>query len=149
WVLSAPPDYAPNLRGVRTLYDLLFDLFVQANWLPFPESVSFRDDVYPILHRLSNLQWVNRGFATQFGWNGPNDFENPDYVARLAWKPAPGAFDTHGELRRQVLNSFRTPDGTDNNQLPWPWVYGDAMGIPPADTPRQNATVSPTQYRVL
>ena len=60
-----------------------------------------------------------------------------------------GGVDLYGELRRQVLNSFRNPAGSDNNQLPWPWVYGDAMDVPPADTPRQNATVSPTQYAIL
>jgi hypothetical protein len=149
WVLTAPPNYGPNVHGGRTLYDLLVDLYARAGWLDPPSEVSFRDDVYPILRRLSRLQWVNRGFATQFGYGGPNDFENPDYVRMLARVPKPGEVDLYGELRRQVLRSFRDPEGTDNNQLPWPWIYGDAMAVPPADTPRQNATVSPTQYRAL
>jgi hypothetical protein len=150
WVVTAPPDYGPGLKAVRTLYDLLFDLYVRQGWLPFPETVSFRRDVYPILRRLSRLQWANKGFAAQFGPGGPNDFEDPDYLAKLAQSSAPGAFDTYGELRRQVYNSFRDPDGTDNDALPWPWIYGDAMDVPvPANTPRQNATVSPTQYGIL
>lgn len=149
WVLTAPPNYGPNVHGVRTLYDLLFDLYVRAGWLDAPSEVSFRDDVYPLLRRLSTLQWVNRGFATQFGYNGPNDFEDPDYVAKLARVPRPGEVDLYGELRRQVFNSFRDPEGADNNQLPWPWIYGDAMDVPPANTPRQNAAVSPTQYLAL
>ena len=70
-------------------------------------------------------------------------------IAKLAWKPAPGAFDTYAELRLQVLHAFRDPEGTDNNQLPWPWIYGDAMAVPPAETPRQNASLSPTQYAQL
>ncbi len=149
WVLTAPPDYGPNVHGVRTLYDLLYDLYVTVGWLDAPREVSFRDDVYPILRRLSRLQWVNRGFATQFGYNGPNDFEDPDYVAKLARVPMEGEVDLHKELRRQVFNSFRDPNGTGNNQLPWPWIYGDAMDVPPANTPRQNASVSPTQYLAL
>jgi len=149
WVLTAPPNYGPNVHGVRTLYDLLFDLYVWAGWLDAPREVSFREDVYPILRRLSKLQWVNRGFATQFGYAAPNDFENPDYVAKLAYVPKSGEVDLYGELRRQVFNSFRDPNGTDNNQFPWPWIYGDAMDVPPANTPRQNASVSPTQYLVL
>jgi hypothetical protein len=93
---------------------------------------------------------VNKGFATQFGTGGPNNFEDPDYVAKLAKKPAHGTFDTYGELRRQVYNTFRDPDGTDNNALPWPWIYGDASDVPvPANSPRQNATISPTQYGYL
>jgi hypothetical protein len=149
WVVTAPPDYAPGIVGVRTLYDLLFDLYVQVQWLPFPERVSFRDHVYPILRRLTDLQWVNRGFATQFGRGGPNDFENDAYVRKLARDPAADGFDVYRELRRQVLRSFRAPDGKDGNQLPWPWVYGDAMELPAGNSPRQNATLSPTQYRIL
>ena len=149
WVLTAPPNYGPNVHGIRTLYDLLVDLYIQAGWLDAPAEVSFQDDVYPLLRRLSNLQWVNFGFATQFGTNGPNDFEDPDYRDKLARVPRPGEVDLYGELRRQVFLSFRSPDGTDNNQMPWPWIYGDAMDVPPANTPRQNASISPTQYLAL
>jgi hypothetical protein len=149
WVVAAPPNYGPMLKGVRTLYDLLFDLFASAGWFAYRQWVSFRDDVYPILKRLSGLQWSNQGFAAQFGPGGPNDFEDLDYVKKLAAKPAPGGFDTYAELRLQVLHSFRDPAGNDNNPLPWPWIYGDAVAVPPADTPRQNATVSPTQYNIL
>src|SRR5262249_29710573 len=72
-----------------------------------------------------------------------------DYVAKLARVPKSGEVDLYGELRRQVFHSFRDPNATDNNQLPWPWIYGDAMDVPPANTPRQNASVSPTQYLAL
>jgi hypothetical protein len=149
WVVTAPPDYAPSIKGVRTLYDLLFDLYVNAGWLSPPEKIGFSRDVYPILQRLVRLQWVNQGFLTQFGRGAPNDFEDPQYVERLARPPARGAYDLHGELRRQVLNSFRPPDVADGNQLPWPWLYGDAMDVPAIESPRQNAAVSPTQHRIL
>jgi hypothetical protein len=149
WVLTAPPDYGPNIHGVRTLYDLLYDLYVWAGWVDAPREVSFRDDVYPILQRLSKLQWVNRGFATQFGYRGPNDFENLEYKAKLAQVPGEGGVDVYGELRRQIFRSFRDPNGADGNQLPWPWIYGDAMDVPAANTPRQNASLSATQYLTL
>lgn len=104
--------------------------------------------MYPTLQRLSGLQWVNQGFATQFGRGGPHDFEDPNYIEKLAAPPMNGV-DTHAELRRQVLNSFRIPSGGDGNQLPWPWVYGDGMQVPAANSPQQNAAISPTQYHVL
>ncbi|MDB4951704.1 MAG: uncharacterized protein JWM27_4353 [Gemmatimonadetes bacterium] len=149
WVVTTPPNYGPGVLGVRTLYDLLEDVYVQAGWLPAPTVPSFRDDVYPILQRLSGLQWVNQGFAVQFGPGGPNAFEDPAYVAKLARGATEGGVDLYGELRRQVLNSYRPPVPTDGNQLPWPWIYGDAMDVPPANTPLQNASVSGTQYAVL
>jgi len=149
WVVTAPPNYGPNVKGVRTLYDLLFDLFSSGGWFAPAEKVSFRNDVYPILERLSGLQWSNKGFATQFGKGGPNDFTDPAYVAKLAMGPMTGGADPYAELRLQVLHSFRDPQGADNSQLPWPWIYGDAMDVPPANTPRQNAAISPTQYSIL
>ncbi len=149
WVVTAPPNYAPEAVGVRTLYDLLQDLNIQAGWSKPPAPVSFRHDVYPILQRLSNLQWVNAGFASQFGEGGPHPFDDPAYVRTLSWLPPQGGYDVHAEVRLQVLHSFRDPNGTDGNQLPWPWVYGDAMDLPPSPSPRQNAAVSPTQYAVL
>jgi hypothetical protein len=150
WVVTAPPNYAPDVIAVRTLHDLLVDLYVRNGWMPLAEKVSFTNDVYPILRRLSGLQWVNRGFATQFGWGGPNDFEDPAYVARLARDPAAGGFDTWGELRRQVFNAFREPEPTDDNPRPWPWIYGDADEYVEGSTsPRNNLALTWTQYETL
>jgi hypothetical protein len=150
WVVTAPPNYAPDVVSVRTLHDLLVDLYVRSHWMSLPDRVSFAGDVYPILKRLSGLQWVNRGFATQFGWGGPNDFENPEYVARLARDPRAGGFDTWGELRNQVFNAFRQPEPTDDNPLPWPWIYGDADEYVAGSTsPRNNLALTETQYGIL
>jgi len=150
WVVTAPPNYAPEAVGIRTLYDLLEDLYIQNGWMKAPGTISFRHHVYPILQRFSNLQWVNAGFASQYGRGAPHDFNDPEYVRTLSALPkSKGGFDTYHEVRLQIFNSFRSPQVTDNNQLPWPWIYGDAMDVPPADTPRQNATVSSTQYAVL
>ncbi|MDX1502846.1 MAG: LodA/GoxA family CTQ-dependent oxidase, partial [Thermoanaerobaculia bacterium] len=144
WVLSAPPDYAPNVVGLRTLYDLLYDLFLRAGWMTFPQRISFRHHVYPILRRLTGLGWVNKGFEVQYGLSGPYPFGDPAFLERLASAGAGSA-----ELRRQVFNCFRDPEADSPDQLPWGWIYGDAMEVPAGDSPRQNAAVSPTQYRIL
>ncbi|HEU0051973.1 MAG TPA: LodA/GoxA family CTQ-dependent oxidase, partial [Longimicrobium sp.] len=147
WVVTAPPNYAPDVVAIRTLYDLLVDVYVQAGWLVATPRPSFTNDVYPTLQRMSNLQWVNRGFATQFGAGGPTSFEDPVLVARLARDPAAGGYDTWGELRRQVFNAFRLPRPVDANPTPWPWEYGDADGPPsPDDAPGKYLSLSPTQY---
>lgn len=144
WVVSAPPNYGGSIIGIRTLYDVLYDVYVRAGWLPFPEKISFTKHIYPILERLKNLQWVNKGFATQFGYKAPNDFGDQEYLDKLA-NPS-GIF---AELRRQILNSFRDPDSKNINILQWPWIYGDAMDIPASNTPRQYSSISPTQYQFL
>jgi L-Lysine epsilon oxidase N-terminal/L-lysine epsilon oxidase C-terminal domain len=149
WVLSAPPNYAPDVIGVRTLYDLLVDLYVASGWMDTPAKPSFRHDVHPILRRMSGLQWVNKGFASQFGPGGAHDFEDADYIARLARDPPADGFDVNAELRHQVLLAFRLPQPADGNQWPWPWLYGDAMDVPAIASPRQNASISQTQYDTL
>lgn len=149
WVLSAPPNYAPAVKGVRTLYDLLQDLFISAGWRAKPTRTSFTHDVYPTLRRLADQQWVNQAYAVEFGHNGVFDFTDPVIVERLHAKAASGTDDLNREYRRVVFNHFRPPEPADGNQLPWPWVYGDAMDIPAGRSPRQNASISLVQYNAL
>ncbi|WP_420829397.1 LodA/GoxA family CTQ-dependent oxidase [Nannocystis pusilla] len=149
WVVTAPPDYGPGVLGVRTLHDLLVDVYVQAGWLPAQHDVAFKRDVWPLLRRLSGLQWNNHGFAVAFGAGSRLDFDDPALAAELAWKPAQGGYDRNQEIRRQVANSFRPSTPSDGNQLPWPWLYGDAMESVAVDNPRQNAAITWTQEQVL
>jgi hypothetical protein len=144
WVIVGPPNYAPNLRSARTMYDLILDTLVQAGELPLPSPVSFTRHILPVLQNTVGLQWVNAGYAAAFGWRGPQEFIRPDYLARLASKAVEDA-----ELRRTVFNSFRNFDRDGYSPLPWPWLYGDAMDVPPVKTPRQHAALSSTQLRVL
>ncbi len=131
WVISAPPNFAPNIIGWRTMYDLMTDVFVKNGWLPVPERTSFTQDVLPQLQRLSNLQWVNKGFAAMFGAGGQMNFEDPNFVERLAQKPSGSGsdvLDPYAELRRAMLNSFRPYQTKVNEPRLWPWLYGDDFG---------------------
>lgn len=143
WVVVAPPNYAPLVKSVRTMYDLLVDVYVQAGWLSYPEHVSFGRDVLPILARLCGLEWVNQGFAAAYGWGGRQRWIDPDLLARLASK-AP----EHDELRRQVWTACRDWARDGESPVPWPWIYGDSTNLPPVSA-RQHITLSPTQYRLL
>ena len=53
------------------------------------------------------------------------------------------------EIRRVLANSFRRFDVDSWSPMPWPWLYGDAMAIPPAPTPRQNCALSDCQLAML
>lgn len=146
WVAVGPPNYAPQIKGGRTLYDLLYHTFVQAGSLPFPQKISFTRDILPIFQRLTGLQWVNHGYATQFGPAGPYNFADPTLIARLADNSKEAA---NTEVRLQVFNMFREYVRDGKTPVLWPWEYGDAMDVPPADTPRQNLAISATQYQML
>ena len=144
WVVVAPPDYAPQQKSVRTMWDLMRDLFVSAGKLAAPAQPSFQQDVRPIFERLSNLQWVNAGFSAAFGWEGSTPFSRSEWMARLA-----SPDESRREWRQVIYNQFRQFQRDAWAPSPWPWLYGDAMAVPPADTPRQNVALSNLQLRFL
>ncbi|MFC8592913.1 LodA/GoxA family CTQ-dependent oxidase [Streptomyces atroolivaceus] len=144
WVVVAPPHYAPGVKTVRTLYDVIQDVFTTGATLPGEAVVSYADDIEPILSRFCGLQWTNHGFAAQFGWKGPHDFLEPALRARLA---DPG--DSSQELRRQIYVQMRDYERDGTSPLPWPWLYGDAMSSDRGTSERQHITLSPTQDRLL
>ncbi|MFC5742084.1 LodA/GoxA family CTQ-dependent oxidase [Dyella tabacisoli] len=149
WVVVAPPNYAPDIIGWRTLYDLLYDAYVECGWIAFPEQVSFVRDVLPALQRLSNLQWVNKGFAALFGHGGQFDFDDPQLLTKLSHRPAAGHPDIYGELRRVIFNAFRPVNNPVAEPRTWPWLYGDAFGSFEDDDPENYLPLSPVRASLL
>jgi len=150
WVVVAPPNYAPGIVGWRTMYDLLVDVYTAAGWMPVPEKVSFLTHVLPILKRLSNLQWVNKGFAAMFGAGGPMNFEDPAFIARLAYTEGPNQpLDPYKELRQTLLNAFRPQNTTASERRTWPWIYGDAFGSFSAASPLNDLALPDLQAYFL
>jgi len=148
WVVVAPPNYAPHVIGWRTMTDLLTDLYVDKGWLPKPSAVRFHADVLPILQRLSNLQWVNAGFAAMFGRKGPMDFDDPQFIDCLAVPPR-GRIDPYHELRRGLFNAFRPLTSKVHEPRLWPWIYGDAFGSPDDASPRNSLALPKLQAWIL
>lgn len=137
WVVVGPPNYAPDLLGVVTLYDILANTYI-GNWWEQKKKPSFTQDIYPILERFCTTQWVNQGFFNEFGWRAPNEF-----LRQLDVLSAPG--DDFAERRRQIFNQFRYPQQLNSNlnlTVPnntgfsagssigqWPVYYGDAVTL--------------------
>jgi L-Lysine epsilon oxidase N-terminal len=84
WVVVAPPNYAPQQKSVRTMWDVMRDVAISAGMLPKPVRPSFERDIRPIFERVAKLQWVNAGFAAAFGWGAANDFSSPEQLEKLA-----------------------------------------------------------------
>ncbi|GAA2146347.1 hypothetical protein GCM10009760_36060 [Kitasatospora kazusensis] len=118
-------------------------MFVSTGALPFPEKVSFTRHIAPLLERLRDHQWVNHGFAGFYGHQGLAPFVNPDTMAHLS-STDPG----RRALRHQVFDALRAYDRDGESPVPWSWLYGDGMAIPPR-TPLQHLALSPTQYRMF
>ncbi|MGR9272892.1 LodA/GoxA family CTQ-dependent oxidase (plasmid) [Rhizobium leguminosarum] len=150
WVVVAPPNYAPDIVGWRTMYDLMIEVFTSAGELSMPNDVSFMRDVLPQLQRLSGLQWVNKGFAAMFGAGAPFDFFSPHLIDRLATKyTGKPDDDPNQELRRTIYNAFRSLSATSDEPSLWPPIYGDAEGSFSPDSPRNSLMLPGYQAAIL
>lgn len=145
WVICAPPDYAPMQKSVRTMWDLMRSIAVEAKMMDAPEKPSFTKDILPIFERMTNLQWVNAGFAAAFGWGGQFNYTSLEWVNKLN-----DTSRANLEMRRTISNNFRRFEvsGAEAPQL-WPWMYGDAVAIPTQGSVRQHSTLSKLQLRFL
>lgn len=129
WFASAPPNFAPDIISWRTMDDLIQHVFMKSGQISLPNPIVFNHHVKPILQRMSNLQWVNKGFSAMFGVDGPMNFDNADLVAKLSSVVGKeNGDDIYKELRRTILNSFRTETTESLEKYAWPGIYGDEFG---------------------
>lgn len=147
WVLISPPAYAPDFIGWRTMLDLCEEIWIEAGWMEEHEEVSFTRDIYPILYRLTQLQWLNKGFHTYFGPAGPFDFSDGALIDKMARKHGTG--DIYRPFRRQIFNMFRPASGEGASPRSQPWIYGDAFGTFPATDPDVGLPLWPRAARKL
>ncbi len=59
WVVVAPPDFVPNTAPVLNLFDVLEDDFFRDGRLNLPSTISYVDDIRPILQKMADLEDVN------------------------------------------------------------------------------------------
>jgi hypothetical protein len=124
WVVVTPPDFAPDIYNVVTL----FDVFVQTNadhGLSSPELKSlapdgethFWRDIYPLLERMSDYSWVNNMALRGHGVDKPG-FVNPSQLKKLA---DPNNVDLRiTTVRGHILNRIRKP---------WHYLLADQDGL--------------------
>jgi hypothetical protein len=143
WVVVGPPNYAPGIQSVVTLYDVLFEAATKLEPDRTPPRPSFTRQIYPLLARHVQSEWVNAGFLRDFGWGSPGSFLEPSTLARLADPSPASAF-----IRGEVFRRFRDPAYRQQEYGELPPYYGDAIAFP-ANSPRQWMAVLPIQYRWL
>ena len=85
WLIVAPPDFAPPIENVVTLYDAVYNVMAKFDpRLAVTDSakVSFTRDIYPILWRVSNMHWVSDFAASGHGEGSGGHFIS--HVNKLA-----------------------------------------------------------------
>jgi L-Lysine epsilon oxidase N-terminal/L-lysine epsilon oxidase C-terminal domain len=148
WVICAPPDFAPPLTNVITLYDTLIQVAIDRVGLVLPEIPSFKDDIFPILGRANNLKWVSMMMWKMHNAHGgrPKTMESKHKDMEEAMP-----LITNDALRNKVfmkLTDPRDPLGGDDNDMPMLWsdYYQDQKkknGMP------RNETLTKWQFDYL
>jgi hypothetical protein len=114
WVLVGPPDFAPGVTNLITLYDYLFDRAVARKLLSAPADppgrVSFARHVQPFLSRVLGYRWVNR--YAQSGYHDEDKSHGPgrqgDYSAM--WEALADPSPDAKEKRARIFGHLRNPD---------------------------------------
>jgi hypothetical protein len=145
WVLVAPPDFAPGVLGVVTLYDIVYQAALDLDPGLYPSRVSFTEHIYPLFQRMNQTQWVNEGFYLELGYGSAGDFLEPTVLARLS-----DSGQGQRAFREMVFSKFRNPDYQSMDRDALPPMYGDGMdGTAHPTSPREWLAITPVQYDCL
>ena len=149
WVLVTPPDFAPGVTNLVTLYDFLFDRAVTRGVLEAPAPASFTRHVQPILRRLLDYRWVSLTTGPGLIEERAGGWDDDDAAALWAAlaDPSPKARG----LRTSIARRFRHPDRT----VPPSEIDPERMLPRLTDLPFHGRgmtnvlPLTPTQYQVM
>src|SRR4051812_23968205 len=111
WVIVAPPDFAPAMENVITLYDVVYNMmsgFDPSLKVGAGTRVSFTEHIYPIFRRVCSMHWSSDVAATGHGPGQPGFF-----LARLEELSSNQA--EHEAARAQIFRKLRNPAGGGGN----------------------------------
>lgn len=140
WVIGAPPDFAPEVGGVVTLYEVALQAAIDKGLRTPPATPSFRRDIWPTVVRASRQRWIHTwehwdvlprdGAAlsdpspaqkakrelvfAQITQNSFNDFGLPPFLRQILQKWVDGNFVNDWQ---QVLPPLPEPEALDRAAL--------------------------------
>lgn len=148
WVIVAPPDFAPQVLNLVTLYDVLLDLAIRAfgyNPHIFQDGVwnqtyqpNYLLEIEPILKRAAPYKWL----VAQI----------PDFVHLFDFACLSDPDPKNNPARQQIFNLIRPPEtpnqGQDNHQH---WLMPLLAGDNPITSRYESKylTLTQTQYFLL
>lgn len=131
WVIVAPPKFAPHQDSPTTLYDRLLQAMVDTGLAAAPTTTSYTKDVYPILQRARDIQWV-RDTYVHF-WTEPVTAQPLREAIFNKLRPGGNMPQLNGSDSAltpiQYAHMQRWRDGTYNND--WAGVPAPEAGVSP------------------
>ena len=125
WVIVAPPDFAPAIENVVTLYDLVYDMMATLDRslaVTAATKVSFTTDIYPILRRVSNMHWVS-----DFAAGGHGTDSGGHFISQL---DALAGNDPKNGRRQRVFQRLQNPNGSGTGDMPKLATEPGIPGVP-------------------
>jgi L-Lysine epsilon oxidase N-terminal/L-lysine epsilon oxidase C-terminal domain len=138
WVIVTPPDFAPDIQNLITLYDAAYQVAVERGLRTVPRKPSFTGDIQPILNRAVGYQWVNKYNRRGHGGGTSGDF-SVDW-SQLA-DPA-----TSRPLAKNILAQMRNPN---KPEPPAPVPHSVMPRLHDETNSTQVLPLTKTQYAVL
>lgn len=166
WVIVGPPDFAPHIENLVTLYDTLYDLAVREMDIPKDNTIyddelkslkeinkevrvdgrvllqdyrpSFNEEIFPILNRAASVGWVFEPARHAHNVMG----EDPASWPNLA-DPKKSSLRDFIMKRVRPPPSIRKPAADEN----MPKLLGDEYKD--ANHPRYRLSLTHTQYALL
>ncbi|MFG1265649.1 LodA/GoxA family CTQ-dependent oxidase [Xanthobacter aminoxidans] len=144
WVIVAPPDFAPDITNLVTLYDVMEEVAIEAPHLvnpttpplPDPTKLDLERDIWPIAGRAAGYRWVSRPGLRGHGQGKPGDmlgslpetFE--DFVTSLE-RGKEGLRDHFVQMVRPP--TYESPSGyaPSDEELAAAEKYANATYMPP------------------
>lgn len=121
WVICPPPDFAPPIGHVISLYDTLLQVAINRMNYCLPEIPSFTKDIYPLLKRANHVQWVSMMMweANQKHSSTPKSMESKHRIMDDAMP-----LITDDVLRKKVFAKLTDPKNPlkgEANDMPMMW----------------------------
>jgi hypothetical protein len=142
WVVIGVPRFAAPVAAIVTMYDVAYDIAVRHLGLTAPTEVSFTRDIYPILHRVVTMQWVDPDVRIRHSYNQAHDFLKPPLFDLLRTPDmTPGS--PARRARERVFNALKNPNGGGGSM---PQLVGPA---PPEAPQADGLTLTHVQHEVF
>jgi hypothetical protein len=112
-VIIGPPDFAPAINNIVSMYDLIYDLSTRLPAgvrLVVPTTVSFTRDIFPVLMRAAQMYWVDRHARDGHAPGMRGAFMEPARL-NLLRDNNPTPESPARRLREAVFRRLRSPAG--------------------------------------
>jgi hypothetical protein len=128
WITVGPPDFAPGIGAIVTLYDVAFQAAIEKGTVQRASRPSFRRDLKPVIERAGLMRWVN-------------DFEKWALVATANMTALADPGPSSSALRQKIAMRLKSPGFQSFNMPEFlkkyldQWAAGDFIGDLDAEQP--------------